>query len=53
MYVAPSHNKLRLEKQTLPALEHRAFFRHCMKIDGFDIISKTSLSHMPVVERTG
>lgn len=24
---------------------HTAFLRHCMKIDGFDIISKASLSH--------
>lgn len=29
---------------------HTAFLRHCMKIDGFDIISKASLSHTPAVE---
>lgn len=40
------------EKQSLTASVHTAFFRHCMKIDGFDIISKASLSHMPAVEGT-
>ncbi|KAF3689058.1 Neural-cadherin Cadherin-N [Channa argus] len=38
------------EKQPLTASVHTAFLRHCMKIDGFDIISKASLSHMPAVE---
>ena len=41
------------EKQPLTASVHTAFLRHCMKIDGFDIISKASLSHMPAVEGTG
>lgn len=41
------------EKQPLTASVHTAFFRHCMKIDGFDIISEASLSHMPAVEGTG
>lgn len=41
------------EKQPLTASVHSAFLRHCMKIDGFDIISKASLSHMPAVEGTG
>lgn len=41
------------EKQPLTASAHTAFHRHCMKIDGFDIISTASLSHMPAVARTG
>lgn len=41
------------KKQPLTASVHTAFLRHCMKIDGFDIISKASLSHMPAVEGTG
>lgn len=41
------------EKQPLTASVHTALLRHCMKIDGFDIISKASLSHMPAVEGTG
>lgn len=41
------------ENQPLTASVHTAFLRHCMKIDGFDIISKASLSHMPAMEGTG
>lgn len=41
------------EKQPLTASAHTASLTHCMKIDGFDIISKASLSHMPAVKGTG
>lgn len=41
------------EKQPLTASVHPAFLSHCMKIDGFDIISKASLSHTPAVEGAG
>lgn len=46
----PSPQNKQWRTEPLVASAHTAFLRHCMKIDGFDIISKASLSHTPAVE---